>query len=217
MLFKKVHAIIILLSGVCAILSYYFEHDFLYYFLKPITTVLILLFSLIHGHRSEKEILKMTVYGLFFCLLGDILLMKDTFFVYGLLAFLVAHILFIISFVKIDGFKNYFKPFVLLLLFGGMFYAFLYPNLGSLALRVLVYVICIALMAWQGAGLYIWKKKKPFLYILLGALLFMISDSIIALNKFVYSFELSKLVVMTTYWTAIFFIAKASTMRKKVL
>lgn len=217
MLFKKIHAIIILLSGLSAIFSYYFGSDMMFYILKPLTTILILLFALFHGHQSEKDILKVTVYGLLFCLLGDILLLKDSFFAFGLVAFLIAHILFIISFVKIDGFKNYFKPFILLIASAGAFYAFLYPSLEVLAIPVLIYVLCITLMAWQGIGLYIWKKKKPFLYILLGAILFMISDSIIALNKFVYAFDLSKLIILSTYWTAIFFIVKASTMRKRVL
>ena len=217
MLFKKIHAIIILLSGLSAIFSYYFGSDMMFYILKPLTTLLILLFALFHGHQSEKDILKVTVYGLLFCLLGDILLLKDSFFAFGLVAFLIAHILFIISFVKIDGFKNYFKPFILLIASAGAFYAFLYPSLEVLAIPVLIYVLCITLMAWQGIGLYIWKKKKPFLYILLGAILFMISDSIIALNKFVYAFDLSKLIILSTYWTAIFFIVKASTMRKRVL
>ena len=217
MLFKKIHAIIILLSGLSAIFSYYFGSDMMFYILKPLTTILILLFALFHGHQSEKDILKVTIYGLLFCLLGDILLLKDSFFAFGLVAFLIAHILFIISFVKIDGFKNYFKPFILLIASAGAFYAFLYPSLEVLAIPVLIYVLCITLMAWQGIGLYIWKKKKPFLYILLGAILFMISDSIIALNKFVYAFDLSKLIILSTYWTAIFFIVKASTMRKRVL
>ena len=167
MLFKKIHAIIILLSGLSAIFSYYFGSDMMFYILKPLTTILILLFALFHGHQSEKDILKVTIYGLLFCLLGDILLLKDSFFAFGLVAFLIAHILFIISFVKIDSFKNYFKPFIILLLIASAFYVFLYPTLEELAIPVLIYILCITLMAWQGIGLYIWKKKKPFLYIVL--------------------------------------------------
>ena len=217
MLFKKIHAIFIFLSGFSAFCSNYFEYETMYYALKPITTILIVLFALFHGYRSEKEIFKVTIFGLLFCLLGDILLMKESLFVYGLGSFLIAHILFIISFVKVDGFKNYFKPFIVILILGGGFYIFLYPFLKELAIPVLIYVLCIMLMAWQGVGLYIWKKKKPFLFIVFGAILFMISDSVIALNKFVYSFELSNLVILSTYWVAIFFLAKSATMRKRVL
>ena len=217
MIFKKLHAYFILFSGLIAISSHYFGFETIYSFLKPITTILIILFAFIHGHRSEKKILQLTIIGLLFCLLGDTLLLKDSLFIYGLGAFLIAHILFIISFVKVDGFKNYFKPFIILLAIGITFYAFTYPFLKGSAIPVLIYVVVILVMAWQGIGLYIWKKKKPFFYIMIGALLFVLSDTVIAVNKFVYSFELSKWIILTLYWMAIFFIAKSATMRKKML
>lgn len=217
MLFKRIHGIVILLSALSGVAAFYAENSTLYYVLKPLTTILIILFALIHGYKPEKQSLKTMIFALLFCLLGDVLLMKESFFVFGLGAFLIAQVLISLSFVRVDGFKNYFKPFILLILIGGGFYSFLYPSLNELAIPVLVYVICILVMVWQGIGLYVWKKKKPFFIIMAGAILFMISDCIIALNKFVYSFDMSQLLVLTTYWMAIFLLAKSATLKKKGL
>jgi len=52
----------------------------------------------------------------------------------------------------------------------------------------------------------IWLKHQHF-YVFIGAILFVISDSILAYARFIKSFKLSSLLIHTTYWGAQIFIA----------
>lgn len=70
-------------------------------------------------------------------------------------------------------------------------------------------MLIILFMAWQGIGMYLKERTTAFAFIAIGVLLFMFSDSMIAVNKFKTPFELSGLVILSTYWLAITLIANA--------
>jgi uncharacterized membrane protein YhhN len=152
-----------------------------------------------------------TVIALIFCLGGDILLMWEELFVFGLISFLVGHLFFILSFMVIDGIKINKWPLIILSLYGLIFYLFIFKNLGSLAIPVLVYILVIVYMGWQGISLYLWRKDAPYRMIATGVILFLLSDSLLALNKFKAPFELSGVVVLSADWLAMGFLANAST------
>ena len=90
---KKVLVVLVVISAVLAMVAQALEHK-LFFVLKPLTTVLIIALAMRHWKDDHRDKTKTIVVALCFCLLGDVFLLEETYFVYGLSAFLVAHLLF---------------------------------------------------------------------------------------------------------------------------
>ncbi|MEO5787784.1 lysoplasmalogenase [Gelidibacter sp.] len=87
----------------------------------------------------------------------------------------------------------------------GLFYL-LKNNLGDLLIPVVFYILVILLMIISA---FLRQKKvsqKSFIFVFIGAILFVISDSILALNKFYMPLPFSSISIMLTYGLAQFFI-----------
>ena len=78
----------------------------------------------------------------------------------------------------------------------------LLPNLGELMLPVFAYAMIISIMLlFALKGFLNWQKPANS-YILIGAIIFVASDSILALNKFYATLQYSSFLIMLTYLTA---------------
>ena len=75
---------------------------------------------------------------------------------------------------------------------------FIVPNAGNMKVPVIAYMIAISLMAIT-AG---FRVDSKFLWVALGALIFMVSDTLIAVSRFVAPFDYSGVAVMSTYYLA---------------
>ncbi|MBC8172889.1 MAG: lysoplasmalogenase [Chitinophagales bacterium] len=152
--------------------------------------------------------------GLFFSWIGDIILIKSQnaiYFVFGLTAFLCAHIAYIITFRNFRFTSNdkkisqlYIIPF---LVYAAAMLVLVYPNLGDMKVPVIIYSTVISLM---GIAALLRKENTSdysFLFCLAGAISFIISDSLIAVNKFYSSFASASLFIMLTYIIAQYLIA----------
>jgi uncharacterized membrane protein YhhN len=211
--FRGVLNALIFISAIIAIVLDYHESS-LYNIFKPLTTVLVIVW-VIMAKEVDTYFKRTIILALCFCLFGDILLLKNDYFVFGLGAFLLGHLLFAKAFVGLHGFQR--NPIVALVLLAigiGLF-DWLYPDLGALKYPVAAYVLVILFMAWQGIGLYLREKTTAYGFIALGVILFMLSDSMIAIDRFKSPFELSGVVILSTYWLAITLIANGSSMRTK--
>ena len=71
---------------------------------------------------------------------------------------------------------------------------------------VRIYGIVISFMFMLAMHIMLGKNKKAALWMMTGALLFVMSDSVLAINKFYQSFELSRMIIMLTYGLAQLFI-----------
>ena len=182
-----------------------------YMTLKPLTTILVILLVVLtkNTHAGYRTTLLIALY---FCLLGDVLLLNQDYFVYGLGSFLLAHLLFARGFIMLGGFQKNVIALTVLLIVGIALFTWLYPDLGALKYPVAAYVLVILFMAWQGIGLYVQEKTTAYGFIALGVVLFMFSDSMIAIDRFKAPFELSGVVILATYWLAIALIANAGVM-----
>ena len=151
--------------------------------------------------------------ALFFSFWGDVFLLdKAKFFVFGLASFLVAHILYI----KISA--GYLQkeltakiitsalPFVVL--FAGLL-MLIYPNLGEMLLPVLVYGIAISTFGALALLNYRQEKSTANSWLLLGAILFIASDSLIALNNFYTPKRLFDISIITLYVVSQYLIVRA--------
>ena len=201
---------------VCALISIVFDFmdNPLYNVFKPITTTLVVLLTIL-TKDVNNAFRRLLIAALCFCLLGDILLLKNEYFVFGLAAFLIGHLLFAKGFIRLKGFQKNIIILLTLMVIGIGFYIWLYPDLRALKYPVAVYVLVILFMAWQGIGLYFADKSKANRFIAFGVILFIFSDSILAINKFRTPFELSGLVILSTYWLAITLIANGSSIGLK--
>ncbi len=142
-------------------------------------------------------------------MVGDTLLLFDAYFILGLASFLIGHLCFLVAFYGQQGFK--WPKFIgLLLILTAMVILYLcYPNLGVLKIPVFAYVGVIVLMSWQGIALQQNNLRANFRRIGWAVGLFMLSDSLLALNKFYQPIPLSGLLILLTYWTSVFLFAQS--------
>ena len=147
--------------------------------------------------------------ALVFSVAGDAWLMFSGFFIHGLVSFLIAHLFYIALFKQgVAWFPS--KPVLgASLAYGAAMYAYLLPHLGAgLQIPVAVYVFFIALMGAQAIGRAIALQTPSARWVAAGSLLFMASDSLLAINKFVSPIPLSPLWILGTYFAAQLLIAK---------
>lgn len=193
------------------------------YFTKPcivISLMVMLYLSTNLSGRFHKRLFA----GLFFALLGDVFLMfvwkSPNFFMYGLVAFLLGHILYISAFYldfrsaqELDK-KGARIAIVLCAAFSIAFYFYLRPHLGDMKLPVMVYTFVISLMMMMAAFRNQRVNVISFNLILFGALFFLISDATLAYNKFVKGFDFAGLLIMATYMIAQYLITIGGIERK---
>jgi uncharacterized membrane protein YhhN len=152
--------------------------------------------------------------AVFFSLLGDVLLMlqikSEHFFVFGLASFLVAQMFYIFAYRQhrleshpdeLQGVQRIRLAFPVILAGSGLVFI-LYPSLGSLRIPVVVYSVVIVTMVLNALFRYGRTGTKSFWMVFIGAVLFMISDSTIAINKFLKPVNAAEFIVMSTYITA---------------
>lgn len=187
---------------------------------KPLIMVTLMLFY--YASKGFRKFDIVFYIAMLFSLLGDVLLMfqedKPDFFMFGLGAFLIAQISYAISFAKAPEAQEVpiIKKYPLLMaIFGGYgFWVFttLKPQLGSLQIPVMIYMIAILAMGITALNRYGKVPSKSWQYIMGGALLFIASDSILAFNKFNAEIEDAGFWIMLTYMGAQFMIVKGKTL-----
>ncbi|UJP65829.1 lysoplasmalogenase [Mongoliitalea daihaiensis] len=160
---------------------------------------------------KNTYIRKAMMAALIFSWIGDTLLLWQQLFLYGLGAFFMAHICYIFAF-KISqkqpfkiGTVNFLKLFLYNLPFyiGAAFVYFLVnPGLGPMKIPVVAYIIIIVMMATTARERYKETSPESFWQVLIGASLFMISDSIIAINLFFKPFPEASVLIMGSYVVA---------------
>jgi uncharacterized membrane protein YhhN len=154
------------------------------------------------------------IFGLLFCLGGDVFLMlPERFFLPGLISFLLGHLFYIIGFRRVlppEGSMVYVLLIaVALILIAGWVYAQLSRGMrksgkSRMRIPVLIYTIVISFMlysAFLSFFDYRWSLINAIL-VSVGALLFMISDIMNAWVRFVGPIQEHRLWIMSTYHLA---------------
>ena len=137
--------------------------------------------------------------ALFFSGCGDLLLAFDV-FIFGVAAFLIAQLSYAVLFGHHwQSIQSRWPLSVLLIMYMLSMVWLLIPNLGNLQFPVMVYLLAIAAM-----GLMALHSSLPMRWGVLGAIMFIISDSFIAINKFVNPLPYESYWIMSTYYAAQF-------------
>lgn len=177
------------------VIGFQWEHTWRY-ITKPALMPLLIFYYL----SLENSIHRKFIAGLLFSFLGDVCLLISGGFVAGLSSFLIAHILYIFTFRSKFQFKNYTYLLSISIYIIGLL-GFLFPHLGVMKIPVIIYASTIGGMMYMAMG----TRQKS---LLVGAFLFVISDSILALNLFYQHSTIGSLSVMFTYVLAQYFLVR---------
>jgi uncharacterized membrane protein YhhN len=192
------------------------DKHYLRLFFKPlILPSLLLLYTLASSQKN-----KWYIGALIFSFLGDTFLLfaGQLYFMLGLGAFLLAHLCFIKVVIKKMGkttTNNVLLSFIIFFafLFGLLFV--LKGHLGNMQIPVIVYGLVITSFGALSFANYQQHKSKAALILLMGALVFISSDAMLALNKFYISNEYLNLMVMLSYIVAQYLIFRAMVFKGK--
>ncbi|MBV6642209.1 MAG: lysoplasmalogenase [Cyclobacteriaceae bacterium] len=197
---------IYLVVGSLNIYAQYFDQHDLHLYTKPLLMPL-LIFHLYRYSDGNITLPRMLlVAALLFSWLGDLLLMGsgDLYFLGGLVSFLVAHLFYAVVFYRAADRKSRLNALSLIpfLVFGLVILYILIPRTGNLALGIIIYAIGILIMAFMASIRKGVTSTLSFYLVFGGAILFVISDSLIAFDKFYNPIVHSDVMIMTTYIAA---------------
>ena len=178
------------------------------YIFKPLTTVLILALALLLPDEVSPLYRTLIAVGILFSLGGDIFLMlpRDA-FVWGLASFLVAHLFYIAAYISRAGLQMNWLLLAPFVLYVAVLLYLLLPHTGVVRVPVILYAVVLMAMGWQAAALWWAVRDTAALLAMAGALLFIASDSILALDKFRAPIPQRDLLIMSTYYGALLLIA----------
>lgn len=169
---------------------------------KLIPMLLILLFAFIQPSGEPQKYKTLILSGLFVCMLADGLIY---WFIIGLITFLIGHIWYIFAFKQIKRKSLPKWAVALLLAYGLAMVIWLAGTLWSqgdivLAIAVVIYIAVILMMGWNA-----FQTANKFA--ITGAFLFIFSDSVLAINKFILDVPYSNVLIMISYYGAQFLFA----------
>ena len=186
-----------------------FNQDEIAWFLKPVLLPFLILGVYFSGSFPSKKLL---LVALSFSWIGDIILLfaerDELFFISGLIAFLISHIVYILLFNKQLKYKNRKNKAVFwigvtsIIMYLIVMVSILLPRLGDLTMPVFVYALVISTMLlFAFKGFLTWEEPGNW-FVLIGAIAFVSSDSILAFNKFYAPIVMSSFLIMVTYLIA---------------
>jgi uncharacterized membrane protein YhhN len=194
-----------------------YDNPSIHHYCKPMLMVTLLFYYYIASKENRSLLL---VGALVAAGVGDVLLMlaesDERFFIPGLGAFLFTHVLMILTFRQhrsehaenpLRGVQSIRMAFPVVLAGTGLI-IMLYPTLGTLQLPVTLYSIVLMMMVLSALYRYGYTMFKSMMLTFAGALLFMMSDSILAVDKFLFPIDHAARWTMLTYIAGQFFIVK---------
>ncbi|MEQ8546858.1 MAG: lysoplasmalogenase [Cyclobacteriaceae bacterium] len=210
---KAVFGLFIFISSL-NIISALMHVEWLNMYTKPLLMPLLiyLLYNEANGVITLPRLL--LALALIFSWIGDVLLMyvnaNELFFLGGLGAFLIAHLLYIIVFYKttskpIQWTLKMMWPFFI---YGLLLLGLLGNYAGELTPAVIIYGLCILAMVITAAHRKGLTQDESHRLVFTGAVLFVISDSVLAINKFVVDIPMAQVTIMVTYISAQYYILK---------
>lgn len=198
----------------------FLQKEWIVYTFKPFIIVWIGLYFIMHSKGIDKKVVQYAILAFFFSWFGDLFLMFGDhgfiFFIFGLASFLVVQIVYVFLFLRtinLSGKKPFLKkkPYWLIvyIAYGLIVYTVLYTNL-DVVLRIAVFIYMLALLSMSSMALNRFGNGHPisFSYIFIGSILFVLSDTMIAINKFLITIPFEGPLIMTTYICAQYLIMK---------
>ena len=195
--------LVIFVSAILHINAEYKGAKLRIYFFKPLTMLLIV----VMGLRLFPEELGWYHYalliGLLFSIGGDVALMwPSDKFMLGLVSFLTGHVFYISGFISEITWGDTWYVWVPLVMLGSVMYLGLRSRLGKMQMPVLLYILVILIMSGVAWERHFQLEIPQTLFAACGASLFLLSDALLAWNRFRMKFKSSQLLILSTYYSA---------------
>lgn len=181
----------------------------LYVSAKPLLMITLLLYF-VSATKGYPRWRLYVMAALVFSWAGDVFLISSEWFIAGLVSFLIAHIFYIIAYQKTGAASGELKPLDVLkfVAYGVVLIWVIYPGLGDMLIPVLIYALVLLAMG-------VWAHKRrgatssaSFQLVAIGAILFALSDGLIAINKFAFEVPFERILIMSIYMTAQYLIVQ---------
>ncbi len=194
------------------------------YMVKPLIMIWIATYFLLY--KQKKQFTVPVLIAFFFSWVGDNFLMfsgnNELFFFAGVGGFFVAQLTYIYTFASFSEVnvrgpiqKNRLLIIPFLVYVAGI-YLLLFPGLeGLMKPIILVYALSLMGMSMMALNRKGRVGQASFRLVFIGSLLFLISDSMIALNKFYHEFTLAGFWIMITYIAAQYLIMRGLILEKE--
>ncbi|MFZ4478486.1 MAG: lysoplasmalogenase [Rhodoferax sp.] len=199
--------LLLVAAAVVATLSSTVGWTALHFVFKPLTMLLAISWVVVRARQSGAlgRFDALLVAALTASLAGDVFLMlPGGYFIPGLASFLIAHLFYLALFRQgVPWFPSR-RALIAVLAVGAAMYAWVWTGLTDPVLKVAVaaYVGVISLMVAQAIGRASVQGDRACAAVALGACIFMLSDALIAVNRFVQPLPLAPLWVLSSYYAA---------------
>ena len=195
---EEIFLLVYIILSAVHIIGEVYEKITIRYITKPMLMPILLLFYVTATTTIWFGIISALICG---CI-GDILLMfkKEELFTFGLLSFLIGHIAYTATFVSgatitiVGGIAII--PYILTI---AILYKFLSPGLEKMKGPVVVYMIVIMTMSYTSLLRALNLMEMMAFIVVIGTILFIVSDGIIAVNKFKREIPHAQVLIMITY------------------
>ncbi|CAH0994037.1 hypothetical protein EMA8858_00144 [Emticicia aquatica] len=202
--------------GTINIVAGFTNIDWLNYFTKPILMISLGIFYFLKAKNDLILVDKLMLAALLFSCFGDTFLMfqrqNPNFFLLGLGSFLVAQVTYTIIFQK-ENKVQYLKRLPFLLYTVVLLNILISKIPADFKIPILVYSLAITLMGIKAMERQ--TNTKSYQFVLIGAISFIISDSLIAINKFAFAIPFPDILIMATYILAQYLIVEGVLLGRK--
>jgi uncharacterized membrane protein YhhN len=213
---KKYFFSLFLLTSAAELIAHIVDLPVVHFISKPLLLIWLLLYYL----YSVKQLgfSQTVVVALLFSWLGDVLLMVEDkrYFIFGLFAFLLAHLFYVLAYKQhryedktkgLSGVQRFRFSFPIVLAGTGLI-TVLYNHLGDLKIPAIVYALVFVVMVLNALFRFGRTSASSFAMVFSGAILFAVSDSLIAITKFLEPIAYSQFWIMSTYIVAQYLIVQ---------
>ena len=196
------------------------DRPWLNFAFKPLATLCVIAWAAL-GRSDDGLVKRWIVLGLVFSLAGDVaLLWPVQGFLVGLVAFLLGHVSYLVALTRRVKFLASPPAFGVWSIVAASVLAGLWAGVPpELRAPVLVYVCALAAMAAQATSVWLARRGQPdaarWRIVAIGGALFVLSDAILATDKFVGGIPLPTLWNLSIYWLGQWFIACAAVRLKE--
>lgn len=186
------------------------------YLCKPLIMISIGGYFFMNSKNIDIKVVRLAMFAFLFSLSGDSFLMFPEFFIPGLASFLVAQILYMFLYqrtIKISGGKPHLRKnsayLIGYVMYGFVIYILLFNQI-DLVLKIAVFIYMVALLGMSVMALNRYKTvpARSFNLVFYGSLFFVISDTLIALDKFLTPIPNNRIFVMSSYIAAQYLIMR---------
>ncbi len=196
------------------------KNQMLEYISKPLLMIILMVYFTLKMKTMRGKVFIWTFFALFFSWCGDLFLMfqatSSQYFLIGLVCFLLTHVCYIFDFSNLQFSREDHHPqgafvnirMVFLAMVGSAIYYLFYPGLGDLKFPVAIYTFVLILMAIFAVKRKGLTNDQSFILVYSGALLFITSDALIGINKFIRPINYAGLLIMATYVSAQYMIVR---------